>query len=188
MEPYLRCVSHSNVHPKLAKWSQSELTSKFNGSPTFQGKSARIWKTRQSLCWTKLVWWLIFSVKVRRVKNIFNQKISDIKNPLWSYTTYASVLLRNSNQQQTVYKYTTSRLILKLKYWNTKFLNIVSFWRRDWSPKFATGLNIIIGIDQKIYLWQGCSLAKMMYSKGNHFGKRRAWSLLYFLNYAYYDI
>ena len=22
---------------------------------------------------------------------------------------------------------------------------------RDWSPKFATGLNVIIGIDQKIY-------------------------------------
>lgn len=114
MEPYLRCVSHSNVHPKLAKWSQSELTSKFNGSPTFQGKSARIWKTRQSLCWTKLVWWLIFSVKVRRVKNIFNQKNYDIKNPLWSYITYASVLLRNSNQQQSIN--TTSRLILKLKY------------------------------------------------------------------------
>ena len=27
----------------------------------------------------------------------------------------------------------------------------------------------------------------MMYSWENDFGKRTAWSLLYFLNYAYYD-
>ena len=36
------------------------------------------------------------------------------------------------------------------------------FYCRDWSPKFETGLNVIISIDQKIYDWPGCSLAKMM--------------------------
>ena len=41
---------------------------------------------------------------------------------------------------------------------------------RDWSPKFETRLNIIIGIDDDV---------------GDHFGKRTAWSLLYCLNYAY---
>ena len=41
----------------------------------------------------------------------------------------------------------------------------------QWSPQFATGLNIIIGIDQKIYEWLDCSFAKMTYSKGDHLAK-----------------
>ena len=45
-----------------------------------------------------------------------------------------------------------------------------------------------IVLAQKVYEWPGCSFAKMMYSEGDPFGKRIAWSLLYFLNYAYYDI
>ena len=62
------------------------------------------------------------------------------------------------------------------------------FVSRGWSPKFATGLNVMIGIDQKLSERPDCSFAKMMYYQGDHFGKRTAWSLLYFLNYAYYDI
>ena len=57
---------------------------------------------------------------------------------------------------------------------------------RGWSPKFATELYFIIGIDQKTYNWQDCSFAKIMYSQGDHLVKRT--SLLYFLNYAYNDI
>ena len=41
-----------------------------------------------------------------------------------------------------------------------------------------------IAIDQKVYEWPACSFAKMIHSWGNHFDKRAAWSLLYFLNYA----
>ena len=35
-----------------------------------------------------------------------------------------------------------------------------------WSPKFETGLNFMIGIDQKIYEWPGCSFPKMINSWG----------------------
>ena len=59
---------------------------------------------------------------------------------------------------------------------------------REWSPKFETGPNIIIGIVQKVLGGPSCSFVKMMYSYRNHFGTRTAWSLSYFLNYAYYDI
>ena len=40
----------------------------------------------------------------------------------------------------------------------------------------------VVGIDQKIYKWPDYSFAKMMYFQGDHFGKRTAWLLLYFLN------
>ena len=36
--------------------------------------------------------------------------------------------------------------------------------------------------------WPVCSFAKMIHSWGNHFGKGTAWSLIYFLNYAYLNI
>ena len=59
---------------------------------------------------------------------------------------------------------------------------------RGWSPKFATGLNIIIDIVQKVKEWPSCPFAKMISQWAHHFGKRTASSLLYFLNYFYYDI
>jgi hypothetical protein len=51
-----------------------------------------------------------------------------------------------------------------------------------------TGLNIKIGIVQKAYEQPGWYFAKMILQLGDHFGKKTAWSLLYFLNYAYFDI
>ena len=48
---------------------------------------------------------------------------------------------------------------------------------RGWCPKFATGLYIIIGIVRKVFEWSTC-----------YFAKRTAWSLIYFLNYAYFEI
>ena len=59
---------------------------------------------------------------------------------------------------------------------------------RDWCIKFATGMNLIIGIVQKLFEWSSCSFAKMVVSWGDQFGKIRAWSLLEFLSYAYYHI
>ena len=59
---------------------------------------------------------------------------------------------------------------------------------RGWCPKFAPGLNIKIGIVQKVYEWSNCPFAKTIIWWGNPFGKRTAWSLTYFLNYAYFDI
>ena len=55
-------------------------------------------------------------------------------------------------------------------------------------PKFANGLNIKIGIVQKVYEWPSCPFVKMIPWLENHFGKRTAWSLLYFLNYAYFNM
>ena len=51
-----------------------------------------------------------------------------------------------------------------------------------------TGLNIKINIVQKVYEWSSCRFAKMMLWLEDHFGKKPAWSLIYFLNYAYFDI
>ena len=41
--------------------------------------------------------------------------------------------------------------------------DILWFVPRDWSPKFGTGLNIIIGIDQKVNDRLGCYFAKMIF-------------------------
>ena len=51
-----------------------------------------------------------------------------------------------------------------------------------------TGLNIKIGIVQKVYEWSNCPFAKMIPQLENRFGKIPVWSLIYFLNYAYFDI
>ena len=40
---------------------------------------------------------------------------------------------------------------------------------RGWCIKFVTGLNIIIGIVQKVYQWPGCYFAKMILQWENHF-------------------
>ena len=50
---------------------------------------------------------------------------------------------------------------------------------RGWFSKFATGLNIIIGI----YEGSSCPFAKMIPFSENHFVKITALSLIYFLNY-----
>ena len=59
---------------------------------------------------------------------------------------------------------------------------------RGWCPKFAPGLNIKIGIVQKVYVWSSCPSAKKIPPLENRFGKRTVWSLIYFLNYVYFDI
>jgi hypothetical protein len=41
---------------------------------------------------------------------------------------------------------------------------------------------------QKVLKWPSCHFAKIIPSWDNHFGKRTAWSLIYFLNYAYLEI
>ena len=56
---------------------------------------------------------------------------------------------------------------------------------KGWSPKFATGLNIIIGIVEKV---SNYPFAKMIHLGVHHFGKRTVRSLIYFLMYAYYNI
>ena len=59
---------------------------------------------------------------------------------------------------------------------------------KGWCPKFASGPNIIIDIVQKVYEWSSCRFAKMIPRFEDLFGKIPAWSLIYFLNYAYYVI
>ena len=71
--------------------------------------------------------------------------------------------------------------------WNQEYLSSQTL-DRDWLPKFETGLNIIIGIVQKVYEWPICPFAKMIPLWVHHFDRRRGCSLLYFLNYAYNDI
>ena len=59
---------------------------------------------------------------------------------------------------------------------------------KGWCDEFDSRLNIIIGIVQKVYEWPSCHFTKLIPLWVHHFGKRTAWSLIYFLNYAYYDI
>ena len=59
---------------------------------------------------------------------------------------------------------------------------------RDWFLKFANELNIKIDLVHKVYEWPSCLFVKMIPSWENHFGKRTAWSLIYFWNYDYFDI
>ena len=54
---------------------------------------------------------------------------------------------------------------------------------RDWSPKFATELNVIIGCSSKS-IW----VTKMILPWGDYFGKRTVWSLEYFLSHVYFYI
>ena len=72
------------------------------------------------------------------------------------------------------------------------YLNIDFLLRsRGWCIKFATGLNIIISLVQKVYEWPGWFLPKWFSNAlqwGDHFDKRTAWFFICFLNYVYYDI
>ena len=68
---------------------------------------------------------------------------------------------------------------------------------KGWAPSLCTrgcpisiwtGLNIKICIVKKLCEWSNCPFAEMILQLENHFGKKPAWSLIYFLNYAYIDI
>ena len=59
---------------------------------------------------------------------------------------------------------------------------------RGWFPKFAPGLDIKIGIVQRVYELSSGPFAKKIPQLKNHFEKRTVCSLIYFLNYAYFDI
>ena len=47
--------------------------------------------------------------------------------------------------------------------------------RKGWSPKFATGLNIIISTVQKVWEWPSYPFAKIIPLRVHHFGKRTVW-------------
>ena len=66
--------------------------------------------------------------------------------------------------------------------------NVILIHYRGCFPKFANGLHIKISIVQKVDEWPSISFAKMITSLGDEFAKGTAWSLIYFLKYAYFDI
>ena len=68
------------------------------------------------------------------------------------------------------------------------FRHFLIFFIRGCLIIIWTGLNIKIGIVQKVYEWPSWYFAKMILHSGDHFGKRTAWSLIYFLNYVYFNI
>ena len=63
--------------------------------------------------------------------------------------------------------------------WNRSW--ILTLQCRDWFPKFANGLNVIIDIVQKVYEWSSCPFAKMILQLGGHFDRKTPWSLIYVL-------
>ena len=74
---------------------------------------------------------------------------------------------------------------LSIKLRTSKFRNQFTnqfkiFWTRWWCPKFAPGLNIKMGIVQKVYEWSSCCFAKKISPFKNHLGKMTVWSLIYF--------
>ena len=52
------------------------------------------------------------------------------------------------------------------------------------SKKQRQSTVVYLAIVQKVYEWSSCPFAKMILPLGDHFGKRTAWSLIYFLNYG----
>ena len=79
------------------------------------------------------------------------------------------------------------------------FLSCCSTWHLSYKPTYKnysrgcfiiiwSGLNFKISIVQKMYEWPSWYFAKVILQLGDHFGKKTAWSLIYFLNYAYFDI
>ena len=68
--------------------------------------------------------------------------------------------------------------MFKKAFWGIKFercLNTIFYFRpydKRWSPKSATGLNVILGIDQKIYMSdQTVLLPKWSTPRGNILAK-----------------
>ena len=57
----------------------------------------------------------------------------------------------------------------------------------DCCPKFTSRLKCLIRHKSKKHM-SDCSFAKIIHSWGNHFGKRTAWSLIYFWIYAHLNI
>ena len=63
---------------------------------------------------------------------------------------------------------------------NLSILYIINLGR-DRFPKFENGLSI------KKYEWPSSSFAKMILSLRDNFVKKTAWSLVYFMNNAYFE-
>ena len=53
--------------------------------------------------------------------------------------------------------------IISMHHWLYLTFRGIFLQNRGWSLKFATGINVIIGIYQKIYEWPDYSITKMMY-------------------------
>ena len=56
---------------------------------------------------------------------------------------------------------------------------------RGWPIIIWIGLNIKIDIVQKVFEWPSWYFTKIFFQSRDHFGKMKARSLIYFLNYAY---
>ena len=91
------------------------------------------------------------------------------------------IFYANHNFAITVFPHTVS----SLEYFpplNSFLVQNLITNNKGWCDEFGSRLNIIIGMVQKFYEWSSCPFAKMMYWLGDQFGKRTAWSLIYFLN------
>ena len=78
--------------------------------------------------------------------------------------------------------------VSKITYFTSRFQLCTAKMTRVCLIIIWTGLNIKIGTFQKVYEWPSWFFAKMILQLGDHFEKRTDWSLIYFLNYAYFDI
>ena len=137
---------------------------------------------------TLIIWWLLFShLDVETPSISINSQPETTFADEQTDHSAGTALLTSSEKKDLVKSFL--KQVHCLSYVFIPKRNLIFFnLNRDWSPKFETGLNIIIGIVQKVKEWPSCPFAKMMYSWGNHLCKRKAWSLVYFLNCAYYDI
>ena len=99
---------------------------------------------------------------------------------IWQRVT-STIVTAPFNNAQTLSMYNLRSYAVAAR----TYLNRLTYLQcRGWVPKFATGLNIIIGIVQKVYEWSNCPFAKMIPKWENHFGKTTAWSLIYFFIYS----
>ena len=69
--------------------------------------------------------------------------------------------------RQLWHQFKAGKLILN-EYYETSFKQ---HYNRGWCPKFAPGLNIKIGMVQKVYEWSNCPFAKKIPPLENHLAK-----------------
>ena len=79
-------------------------------------------------------------------------------------------------------------VMVKVLWRLTEYRSDIGYMLEGDASNLRLGLISKVGKVQKVCEWSSCPFAKMIPPLVNHFGIKTAWLLIYFLNYAYFDI
>ena len=141
--------------------------------------------------WAKIIcyWFWITFIKAECTSKPINYSMYLVllKSSVWNVVSLSPKKLEKSQKTHGLRGASSHRSQTK-EFYRLEDIYFQMNFPKVCPEKKLTGLNIIIGIIKKVYEWPGWNFAKMIHPQGNHFGKRTAWSLIYFFNYAYNDI